>query len=294
MLGVTAEGYGWDFIWQNLQNYMGDSKTWYLFPLTLVLILFARKKEYRVLGIYPYLLFFVTVCNPYLITFMGNLIGLSDRYYRFFWIIPIVLLISICTAKAVGALRSKRWLLAVPILLLGILLYTDRFQKLRSNWQPTTANWYKIPPVVLKLSDRIMEDDTNLEKRAIVPLPLSLWVRQYQPGIELLYSWQEDATFTPEQRNLFFLFRPEEEAKANGEEYDSTPVNLVKAGRLAAELEYNYIVIPVENEYIGTLESCGYREIYRVDSDAEVTAGPYEAAYILYRLENPAGEVGRE
>lgn len=106
MLGVTAEGYGWDFIWQNLQNYMGDSKTWYLFPLTLVLILFARKKKYRVLGIYPYLLFFVTVCNPYLITFMGNLIGLADRYYRFFWIIPLGLTLGVIVAWA--CLKIKR------------------------------------------------------------------------------------------------------------------------------------------------------------------------------------------
>lgn len=284
-------------VWEACQYFGGDRLRVVLFVISCIAVLFVWRghwsRRVRCFIIWPSFLLLVVFLNP---TVAAKIQKESDanQSVRFFWIIPIVLLISICTAKAVGALRSKRWLLAVPILLLGILLYTDRFQKLRSNWQPTTANWYKIPPVVLKLSDRIMEDDTNLEKRAIVPLPLSLWVRQYQPGIELLYSWQEDATFTPEQRNLFFLFRPEEEAKANGEEYDSTPVNLVKAGRLAAELEYNYIVIPVENEYIGTLESCGYREIYRVDSDAVVTAGPYEAAYILYRLENPAGEVGRE
>lgn len=284
-------------VWETCQCFGDDRLRVVLFVISCIAVLFVWRgnwsRRVRCFIIWPSFLLLVVFLNP---TVAAKIQKESDanQSVRFFWIIPVVLLISICTVKAVGVLRRKRWLLAVPIILLGILLYTDRFQKLRSNWEPTTANWYKIPPVILELSDRIMEDDVNLEKRAIFPFKLSLWVRQYQPGIELLYSWQEDATYTPEQRELFFLFRPEEEAKANGEEYDGTPVNLVKAGRLAAELEYNYIVIPVENEYIGTLESCGYQEIYRVNPDAEVTAGPYEAAYILYRLENPAGEVGRE
>ena len=284
-------------VWEACQYFGGDRLRVVLFVISCIAVLFVWRgrwsRRVRCFIIWPSFLLLVVFLNP---TVAAKILKESDanQSVRFFWIIPVVLLISICTVKAAGALRSKRWLLAVPIILLGILLYTDRFQKLRSNWQPNTANWYKIPPVILELSDRIMEDDAYLEKRAIFPFKLSLWVRQYQPGIELLYSWQEDATYTVEQRKLLFLFRPEEEAKANGEEYDGTPVNLVKAGRLAAELEYNYIVIPVENDYIGTLESCGYREIYRANPDAEVTASPYEAAYILYRLENPAGEVGRE
>lgn len=284
-------------VWETCQYFGDDRLRVVLFVISCIAVLFVRRENWsrrvRRFIIWPAFLLLVVFLNP---TVAAKILKESDanQSVRFFWIIPVVLLISICTVKLAGALRSKRWLLAVPIILLGILLYTDRFQKLRSNWQPTTANWYKIPPVVLELSNRIMEDDANLEKRAIFPFKLSLWVRQYQPEIELLYSWQKDATYTPEQRELFFLFRPEEEAKANGEEYDGTPVNLVKAGQLAAELEYNYIVIPVENEYIGTLESCGYREIYRANPDAEVTAGPYEAAYILYRRENPAEEVGQE
>lgn len=107
MLGVTAEGYGWDFIWQNLQYFMGDSMLWYLFPLTLVLALVTRKKEYRVLGVYPYLLFLITVCNPYLITFMGSLIGLSDRYYRFFWLIPLGLSFGVIIAHAMDHINKK-------------------------------------------------------------------------------------------------------------------------------------------------------------------------------------------
>lgn len=284
-------------VWETCQYFDDDRLQVVLFAISCIAVLFLWKGDWsrrvRRFIIWPAFLLLAVFLNP---TVAAKILKESDanQAVRFFWIIPVVLLISICTVKAAGALRNKKWILTVPIALLGVLLYTNRFQRLRSQWQPEMENWYKIPSMVVELCDYIMEDDTNLEKRAIFPLPLSLWVRQYQPGIELLYSWQEDATYIPEQRKLFFLFRPEEEAKANGEENDGTPVNLVKAGRLAAELEYNYIVIPAENEYIGTLESCGYREIYRVNPDAEVTASPYEAAYILYRLENPAGEVGRE
>ena len=50
MVGITAEGYGWDFVWQNFQFFMAQSKLWYIFPVLMLLVLFARKKEYRLFG----------------------------------------------------------------------------------------------------------------------------------------------------------------------------------------------------------------------------------------------------
>lgn len=105
MVGITAEGYGWDFVWQNFQFFISQSKLWYAFPILMLLVLFTKKKEYRLLGFYPYLIFGLTVCNPFLIGIAGKVIGLSDRYYRFFWILPLGLMMGLLVTWIIG--RSK-------------------------------------------------------------------------------------------------------------------------------------------------------------------------------------------
>lgn len=106
MVGVTAEGYGWDFIWQNLQNFMGNSMLWYFFPALVLFVLVARNKEYRVIGFYPYLIFVITVCNPYLITIAGSVIGLADRYYRFFWLLPLGLMFGVAMVRCLQSVKK--------------------------------------------------------------------------------------------------------------------------------------------------------------------------------------------
>lgn len=265
-----------------------------LFVLCCVIVLFIWKDEQsrqlRRFIVLPAILLVVLFLNPLV---APRILQASDtnQSLRFFWMIPATLFIAICIVKVVHSLRCKKWLLlVVPMALAGILVYTGRFQRLRGEWQKSTENWYKVPPVVVELCDYIMEDDENQEKRAIFPLPLSLWVRQYQPGIQLLYSWSKDTTYTPEQKELFFRFRPDEEAKYYKEEYDGTPVDLEMAGGLAAELQYDYIVLPAKNNYTGSLEACGYQEIWRVNTEKDVVYNSYDEEYILYRLQNSSEE----
>lgn len=284
-----------DAIKEFCQYFDDDRLRVLLFLLSCAAVLFWWKDDQasrlRRFVVWPAVLLVLLFLNPVV---APRLLQASDtnQSLRFFWMIPVTLLISVCIVKAAGTLRNRKWLLlAVPVALVGVLVYTHRFERLRGEWQRTTENWYKVPPVVIELCDRIMEDDAGLEKTAVFPLPLSLWVRQYQPGIDTLYSWSKDTTYSPEQKELFFRFRPEEEAKYYKEEYDGTPVDLEQAGALAAELQYNYIVLPADNDYTGTLEACGYEEIDRVNTDKDVIYNSYDEEYILYRLQKTPEEV---
>ena len=40
--GITAEGYGWDFIWQNIQAYLNGNWLWVYILLFFELILFTK------------------------------------------------------------------------------------------------------------------------------------------------------------------------------------------------------------------------------------------------------------
>lgn len=55
-----------------------------VYIIVFELILFTKNKRWMNLGIYPYILFALTVCNPLVIKVAGKIFGLSDRYYRFF------------------------------------------------------------------------------------------------------------------------------------------------------------------------------------------------------------------
>ena len=73
MQGITAEGYGWDFIWQNLQAYLNDNWLWIYILLFFELVFFTKSKRWIKLGIYPYILFALTVCNPLVVKIAGKI-----------------------------------------------------------------------------------------------------------------------------------------------------------------------------------------------------------------------------
>ena len=51
-----------------------------------------------------------------------------------------------------------------------ILLGCNKFYKLREKtWENEWDNWYKIPPVVMEMTDYILQDDTKAEKNCGVP-----------------------------------------------------------------------------------------------------------------------------
>ena len=157
MVGITAEGYGWDFIWQNLQNFMGNSMLWYFFPFLVLLVLFAKNKEYRVIGFYPYLIFVITACNPYLITAAGSVIGLADRYYRFFWLLPLGLMFGVAMAYCLYRVKEKifRVLLSVAVVIMVVLIGSPVYLGSQVPGYLKTETEYFNSARIVRLSDEI-------------------------------------------------------------------------------------------------------------------------------------------
>ena len=71
------------------------------------------------------------------------------------------------------------------------------------------------------------------------------------------------------------------------QERKAIDLNLV--GRLSAKKSYSYIVLPREQDYFGSLESYGYREIYSIDINPESDENVYDREYVLFRLEERSG-----
>lgn len=195
---------------------------------------------------------------------------------RFFWLIPVSLFLAVAAVLLLDRL-PRRWLKGVaaaaivPVVLLG----SRQFTALRANWQNDTPNWYKIPQVVVDLCDYILEDDTYTENRAAFVFPLNLWVRQYDSDIFLLFCWAGG-----ENLDLRDAMEMEE-----GE-----IVNLNRISYLAAEDDCQYLVIPAEGRYVGSLEKYGYTQVYAARGSLGEEVDDYDKEYLLYRLEKGAAD----
>lgn len=252
---------------------------YFVFCCCLVLLLAYWKRNQTALQlknkiVLPAILLIVVFGNPVSAHILVTK-AVETQSLRFFWLIPVSLFLAAATVMIVDFI-PKRWLkIVVAIVVIPILLFSGRGLKiLRLNWQNNTPNWYKIPPVVIDLCDYILADDTYSEKSVACCFPLNLWVRQYTSDIYLPFSWSGG-------ENIDLL------NAMNLEGEKAIDLNLI--ARLSEEKEYHYIVLPREGNYVGSLKSYGYDEVYAVDANPESDEKTYDREYVLYRLEERSG-----
>ena len=198
----------------------------------------------------------------------------ETRSLRFFWLIPATLLMATASVLLVDCFRSRRMqVLASIVLPLMVLMTVNRFYSLRHTWQNQITNWYKIPDVVIELCDFIVHDGSGLEKKAVFPTPLNLWVRQYRAEIELPYAWNKVNGQIEAAQEIYDLQEKKEGA-----------IRLEELAQQAITGGYNYIVLAAEGDYIGALTDCGFEEVYRIDTDSMQDTNSYDKEYVLYRV----------
>lgn len=230
-----------------------------------------RMRRYLVL---PSAVLVVLLLNPVVAHFLVAGGVEETRSLRFFWLIPVSLVMAAASVLLVDWFRPRALKIAVAIVLpLGVLATVNRFHSLRNTWQDCITNPYKIPPVVIELADTIMADDAGVEKKAFFPTPLNLWVRQYCPGIEMPYAWNKINYDSEAAEKIYDTVQ-----KADG------AVDLDQLAYWAAEGGYSYLVLAADGDYTGSVTGHGFTEVCRVDVDPEKDTNSYDKEYILYRL----------
>ena len=242
----------------------------------LVLVLAWKRRDALSLRlrryiVWPSVVLLVLLLNPVVAHLLVTKYE-ETRSLRFFWLVPVTLLLAAVTVLLVDWLpRRYQKILAAVAVPFVLLAFSDGFSHLSVTWQNQFTNWYKVPEVVIRLDDWILNDDDGLEKTAVFPTPVNLWVRQHRPEIELPYectkvNWQSDAA-----AELYWAIEEAEDA-----------VDLDEVNDWAVQGNYNYIVLDSAETYIGTLQD--YEEVYRIDIDPTQDTNSYDREYILYRL----------
>lgn len=241
----------------------------------VVLLLAYRKRQFTLVllrnkVVLPAILILLLFGNPVSAHILVTR-AVETQSLRFFWLIPVSLFLAVITVVLLDIIPNRGIKTVVAIAVIPIvLLSANNLQILRRNWQYDTPNWYKIPPVVIRLCDYIMDDDSTNTKSAAFCFPLNLWVLQYDAEILLPFCWMAGD-------NLDLLHAMD---MTGGHSVDLDLVSL-----LASQKYYNYIVLPREGQYTGSLETHGYFEIYSVDTNPGSDEDQYDKEYVLYRLE---------
>lgn len=189
---------GYSFVEACLRRLGGDGGTMLVgFFFSAVLYLFVTRKTRWKRFFLPYLaVLLVTVFNPYLMKPIIEKMGLSGEYYRFFWLLPMVILVAFVGTKVVLSQKGK-WMQAVLLAVcVGMLMTTGT--TLLSKGYPRATNIYKVPEELIEINEIMKAHNEKLRKegtewgtvKAVYDLNMNILAKQYEPEIEVTLPYE--------------------------------------------------------------------------------------------------------
>ena len=108
MGGINLNESGLDFVRQVFVTFGGNTTVLTLFLLSVLYLALKGKKEERYVFVTTAVFLTFTVYNPFAVKYILGKLGMVNVYYRFFWILPMVLTIGYACTKVVGG-QKKGW-----------------------------------------------------------------------------------------------------------------------------------------------------------------------------------------
>ena len=108
MGGINLNESGLDFVRQVFVTFGGNTTVLTLFLLSVLYLALKGKKEERYVFVTTAVFLAFTVYNPFAVKYILGKLGMVNVYYRFFWILPMVLTIGYACTKVVGG-QKKGW-----------------------------------------------------------------------------------------------------------------------------------------------------------------------------------------
>lgn len=171
------------FLLDSFRQYSGGNQVWILFPVSLILIWFLGKKEDRKLFLGVLAAEILTVFNPFLIKFLIDKLGFSNRYLRLFWM--LVFYVTIAYAAVLFIFRFKK---KVPrgialVVCAALIIFTGNpvFYGEAAAEYSRTRNSYFMDQEIIDICNLVHSE--GIESPVILSGGLSLLCRQYDPSV---------------------------------------------------------------------------------------------------------------
>lgn len=238
----------WSHVLNLLQEYMGTGLIviWFLISL-LYLGIVEKRKHIRILFIYVPLILLLVFFNPVFARLVFETAG-DEIYYRILWLLPITAVIAFAVVELWGRLEGmkKRLFLMCSVLVIavsGSYIYSNEYFS-------RAENIYHVPQTVVDICDAIEVE--GREVKAIFPLEMLQYVRQYSPVICMPYGREILVDSWTSWNKL----------------YDVMEVEVIDPKEMAEgcrEQWVVYIILPEDKQIDGRLEDYDFEVFARID-----------------------------
>lgn len=243
----------WKTIWESGKAYFGGSWIWLFLAAVLAVLLVCKKeKDFKKTLAYPSLLVILVCFCPVTAWVLIKMIG-ALVYWRVFWMLPIVILVSFGAVELVTRFRSRgkqvlvTVICAVLIAVNGSFVFTDQ-------WFTGRENNFKLPTEMIWVADAINDHAREHEiqkKKIAAPTGISTYVRIYDASISQVYGRTMANKANPSE-----LFQ---EIHADEHDYDS----LIQKVR---KKKCRYLVLNKNEENEKELEARNFHKVYESPS----------------------------
>lgn len=126
-------------------------------------------------------------------------------YWRMFWLLPIIPVLAYLMTEGIGILKNKAVKIIVAVIFCGIIIYNGNCMYTSGLFQKS-GNPFKLPDEAVVISNVMRENSGDGEIKAMVPVEMTPYIRQYDAGIKLAFgreSGKDNRYDTPESLILF-------------------------------------------------------------------------------------------
>lgn len=261
---------GNSLFWEMLKTYyewMNPTVVFMLIGFVLVLLYYCAKgtvKEKCFYGMYFIVLVFVCL-NPWMARYLVDKWGFFERYFRFFWLIPVSMGYSYFIIKMYEKFGKKSRVVlyvtvaALFILSCGMLMFMTSFSDIYTgDVQPNTGmipvdNIYKVEDDLIEATDIIEKDsgDKSALKKTLYDRAVFIEVRTYDPALIPVVNYGKfstyDATTAIDNNDWFALMCIFYTGQETG--LDASVMNSELLTTTMSNIDCQYVMLYKDNPY---------------------------------------------
>ncbi len=203
-----------DTLWEMISEYMGNELWIALFLASLIIVLCTAGGGMKLSLLIGVILLAIVVFNDWTLSQYGSLVE-KATYYRFFWMIPVTILIAFAFARLI---RLIPWL-TLKAVVFAVLIMTAAF----AGFSGTQEYTWSLPENDMMLDEEIVElaeilHETGIEARKEPPRVLM------SMDVQLLYRTYDASVVTAVSRVAYVDYLQSGNRKAVEKKYPEESV----------------------------------------------------------------------
>ena len=183
MQGLNVAEKGIWYLKECLAYYTGSCAYFMLYVAALIYICIAGTKREKEIFIPCSLFLLLTVYNPVAPVVLDHFFDVNSEYYRFFWILPVIVLVPYLFTKLIVTRTDTGQRIVVSVLIAAICIVSGRY--VYADGIKWAQNIYKMPPELIEVSELIHKDSDAEYPKAFLEYEYNMQMRQYDPKMML-------------------------------------------------------------------------------------------------------------